>query len=72
MALSMIEKPDRKDPLTDIVEAIPELSEQPETPPGTYVDDDGSLITLGDKPKEGFILSLIRKASNRYKKTGNP
>lgn len=56
--------PDRKDALTDVVQEIPAAANKPATPPGTVRAEDGTLVTLGQKPKEGWLLSLIRRKSN--------
>lgn len=59
-----MKKPERKDGLTDIIQEIPAITNKPATPAGTVRAEDGSIVTLGQKPKEGWLLSIIRKKSN--------
>lgn len=56
--------PDRKDGLTDVLQEIPTVTNKPATPTGTVRAEDGTLVTLDNKPQESWLLSLIRK-SNR-------
>lgn len=62
-----MDRKEEKDNLTDLIEALPSIGNDPTIPPGTVRAEDGTIVTLGKKPSDGWLLSLIRKASNQGK-----
>lgn len=59
---------EKKDNLTDLVEALPEIGNDPEIPPGVVRAEDDTFVTLHSKPGEPFFFSITRKDSNSGKK----
>lgn len=58
-------KSDKKDGVSDVAENLPSMSSRPEgQPEGTVVGNDGSLVTLDEKPTNNTSLSSTKGSMN--------